>query len=105
MGGGYIVILPINPIANFQHAFPTDEEIIQIVTEKLSPLGISPDEFAATTVGSTTEDERVVQKSVYFYRQINNCPIWGEAQLVLDIDSQGQLVGLTNDHLAFAVPG
>lgn len=83
---------------NYEHAFPTDEEIMQIVTEKLSPLGISKDEFAATTVGSTIEDERVVQKSVYFYRQINNCPIWGEAQLVIDIDGQGQLVGLTNAH-------
>lgn len=84
------------PNVNLGKDFLSDEEITRIATEMLTSLGINNDEFIASTVGSTTADKRVVQKSVYFYRHINDYQILGEAQLIMDIDAAGQLIGLSN---------
>jgi hypothetical protein len=80
---------------------PTDEEVVNLAKEYVTGLDIETSIFSVPTVGVTLKEEKVLQKSVYFYQDIDGYELLGVPQLVVDIGHNGELEGITSNNYAF----
>ncbi|MBM7854451.1 hypothetical protein JOC37_000824 [Desulfohalotomaculum tongense] len=79
----------------FVNSFPiSDNDVIQLARDYLNGIGIDTGQFSSAAVGTTTENGRVIQKSVYFYQQLDGFEVLGASRLVVDIGSQRQIKGI-----------
>ncbi len=79
-------------------SIPSDDEVVNLAKDYLAQVGISAEEFSSVTLGTTTENNRVIGKTVYFYQQVDGYEINGAAKLAVHIGHQGQLEGITKGY-------
>ncbi len=74
---------------------PSDDDVLELAKDYLNKVGIEAEEFSSVGIGTTTENNTVTAKSVYFYQQVDGYEVVGASRLVVDIGHQGKLEGIT----------
>lgn len=73
---------------------PSDDEVVKAARKYLNSIGINTEEFTSVGVGSSTENNKIVRKSAYFYRQLQGYEVLGASRLVVDIGPGNKIEGI-----------
>lgn len=79
---------------------PADVEVSRIATEYLTQKGLLPADFklqsvVAITEGMSDNNQRVIGKSAYFYRYVDDQPVYGVSRIIVDIGDNGEILGVS----------